>query len=87
MKEKEIIKLRTATMRAENVAVDALKNTSRSPIRGDNQVIPLLEQSIRSKYLTNDESHSKHFDEAHVKLRELESFKISLESENKSYLT
>jgi hypothetical protein len=57
-------------MRAESVATDALRNTTRSPLRD------VLGESIRSKYLNPDDSHSRQFDETSMKIRDLESFKI-----------
>lgn len=48
----------------------------------------VLESSLRSKYLNLDENHSsREMQDAHYKLRELESLKIQLESENKALLT
>jgi hypothetical protein len=67
-KDKEILKLKTAAIKAEGAA-EVLRNSSRSPIRD------VLESSLRSKYFNMDEVNN-HSTDTQYKLRELESNKI-----------
>jgi len=79
-KDKEILKLKTAAIKAEGAA-EVLRNSSRSPMRD------MLESSLRSKYFNMEDPNNHSSDTSQYKIRELEANKIQMESENKTFLT
>jgi hypothetical protein len=79
-KDKEILKLKTAAIKAEGAA-EVLRNSSRSPMRD------ALENSLRSKYFNMDDVNNHSTESNQYKIRELEAYKIQMESENKAFLT
>lgn len=68
-KDKEILKLKTAAIKAEGAA-EVLRNSSRSPMRD------VLESSLRSKYFNMDDPNNHSNDTSQYKIRELEAYKI-----------
>jgi hypothetical protein len=68
-KDKEILKLKTAAIKAEGAA-EVLRNSSRSPMRD------ALENSLRSKYFNMDDANNHSTESNQYKIRELESYKI-----------